>query len=50
MYGKLLPGYLAAKTGLTALQCAEYCHARVAQPDASELEAIELLASLLTKV
>jgi HK97 family phage portal protein len=50
VYGKLLPGYLAAKTGLTALQCAEYCHARVAQPDASELEAIELLASLLTKV
>jgi len=50
IYGKLLPGYLAAKTGLPAMQCAEYCHARVAQPGGSESEAIELLASLLTRV
>jgi HK97 family phage portal protein len=49
VYTKLLPGYLAAKTGLSAVQCAEYCQARMSQPEAGELEGVELLASLLTK-
>jgi HK97 family phage portal protein len=49
VYTKLLPGYLAAKTGLSAMQCAEYCAARL-QTEANELEGTELLASLLTKV
>jgi HK97 family phage portal protein len=49
VYTKLLPGYLAAKTGLPAVQCAEYCQARMSQPEAGELEGVELLASLLTK-
>jgi HK97 family phage portal protein len=49
VYTKLLPGYLAAKTGLAAVQCVEYCTARMAQPEAGELEGVELLASLLTK-
>jgi hypothetical protein len=49
VYTKLLPGYLAAKTGLSALQCAEYCQARL-QTEAGEPEGVELLASLLTKV
>jgi len=50
VYTKLLPGYLAAKTGLSAVQCAEYCAARMSQPEADEREGTELLASLLTKV
>lgn len=50
VYAKLLPGFLAAKTGMAAVQCAEYCQARLSQPDAGELEGVELLASLLTKV
>jgi HK97 family phage portal protein len=50
VYTKLLPGYLAAKTGLSALQCAEYCQARMTQPEATEPEGVELLAGLLTKV
>jgi hypothetical protein len=50
VYTKLLPGYLAAKTGLSAVQCAEYCQARLSQTDAGELEGVELLAHLLTKV
>ena len=29
VYAKLLPGYLAAKTGLSPAQCAEYCQARL---------------------
>jgi hypothetical protein len=49
VYTKLLPGYLAAKTGLSAVECAEYCQARMSQPEAGELEGVELLASLLTK-
>ena len=49
MYTKLLPGYLAAKTGLSAVHCAEYCQARMSQPEAGEPEGVELLASLLTK-
>jgi HK97 family phage portal protein len=49
VYTKLLPGYLAAKTGLSVSQCAEYCQARMSQPEAGELEGVELLASLLTK-
>lgn len=48
VYTKLLPGYLAAKTGLSAALCAEYCHTRL-QTEAGELDGIELLASLLTK-
>jgi HK97 family phage portal protein len=49
VYAKLLPGYLTAKTGLSAVQCAEYCQARLSQPEDGEL-GVELLASLLTKV
>lgn len=47
VYGKLLPGYLANKTGLSAERCAEYCSTRLSQPDAGELEGVELLASFL---
>ena len=47
VYTKLLPGYLAAKTGLPAVQCAEYCQARMAD---ELVDGTELLASLLTKV
>lgn len=50
VYTKLLPGYLTSKTGLSAVQCAEYCQARLSQPDAGEAEGIELLAGLLEKV
>jgi HK97 family phage portal protein len=46
VYGKLLPGYLANKTGLPAERCAEYCQARLSQPEA---DAVELLAGFLTK-
>jgi phage portal protein BeeE len=49
VYGKLLPGYLANKTGLSAMQCAEYCQARL-QTEAGESEGIELLTELLTRV
>jgi HK97 family phage portal protein len=49
VYGKLLPGYVANKTGFSAGQCAEYCQARLSQPEAGELDAVELLASFLTK-
>ena len=49
VYGQLLPGYLAAKTGLSPAQCAEYCQARH-QADAGESEGVELLARLLTRV
>jgi HK97 family phage portal protein len=50
VYTKTLPGYLCTKTGLSALQCAEYCQARMSQPEATELEGTELLARLLTRV
>ncbi len=50
VYTKLLPGYLATKTGLSAVQCAEYCQARMSQLQAGELEGVELLAGLLQKV
>jgi hypothetical protein len=50
VYTKLLPGYLAAKTGLSAVQCAKYCQARLSQPDSNEPEGVELLASFLTRV
>jgi HK97 family phage portal protein len=50
VYTKLLPGYLGAKTGLSAVHCAEYCQARLAQPEAGELEGVDLLAALLTRV
>ncbi len=49
VYTRLLPGYLTAKTGLSAAQCAEYCSARL-HADAGEPEGIELLAGLLTQV
>jgi HK97 family phage portal protein len=48
VYTKLLPGYLVAKTGLSTVLCAEYCAARLADPD--ESDGAELLAGLLTKV
>ncbi len=48
VYTKLLPGYLAAKTGLSAQQCAEYCQSQMAQPIPYEPEGVELLTSLLT--
>jgi HK97 family phage portal protein len=47
VYTKLLPGYLATKTGLSAVQCAEYCQARLSQPEASEQEGVELLTKVL---
>lgn len=47
VYTKLLPGYLAAKTGLSAVSCAEYCAARL---EADNEDGTELLAALLTKV
>jgi len=47
VYTKLLPGYLAAKTGLSAGMCAEYCQARLQDPDE---DGVELLAAMLTKV
>lgn len=50
VYTKLLPGYLTAKTGLSAVRCAEYCQARLSQPEATEPEGVELLARLLEKV
>lgn len=49
VYTKLLPGYLSAKTGLPAVQCAEYCQARL-QSEAGEAEGVELLAGLLTRI
>jgi HK97 family phage portal protein len=49
VYTKLLPGYLAAKTGLSPLLCAEYCAARV-NSEAGEADGVELLASLLTRI
>ena len=49
VYGKLLPGYLAAKTGLSAVQCAEYCQSQMAQPS-DEPEGVELLTKLLIAV
>jgi HK97 family phage portal protein len=47
VYTKLLPGYLAAKTGLSAGMCAEYCQARLQDPNE---DGTELLAGMLTKV
>jgi HK97 family phage portal protein len=44
VYGRLLPGYLAGKTGLSAVRCAEYCQARITQPDA---EGVDLLTQFL---
>ncbi len=46
VYGKLLPGYLVAKAGLSPGMCAEYCAARLQADD----DGTELLAALLTKV
>lgn len=47
VYGKLLPSYLASKTGLSPVQCAEYCRARAEQPEG---DGVELLAELLQRV
>lgn len=47
VYTRLLPPYLASKTGMSATECAEYCQARLAQQDASEAEGVELLAKSL---
>lgn len=44
VYGKLLPGYLRDKAGLSAVKCAEYCAARLA--GASD-DAVELLTRFL---
>jgi len=44
VYGRLLPGYLAAKTGLSTVRCAEYCQTRMSQPDG---EGVELLTRFL---
>lgn len=49
VYTRLLPPFLAAKTGMSTAHCAEYCQARLSQPDAGEPEAVELLAALLTR-
>lgn len=43
VYGRLLPAYLASKTGLTITQCAEYCSARTAGAS----DGVELLTKLL---
>jgi HK97 family phage portal protein len=50
VYTRLLPPFLAAKTGLSSLACAEYCQARLADQDAGEPEGVELLARMLTQV
>jgi HK97 family phage portal protein len=44
VYTKLLPSYLVSKTGLSAVQCADYCQSRLAQP---ESDGVELLARIL---
>jgi hypothetical protein len=44
VYGKLLPGYIRDKTGMTPAQCAEYCQARLSQPDD---DGVDLLTKLL---
>jgi hypothetical protein len=44
VYGKLLPGYLRDKAGLSTVKCAEYCAARLA--GASD-DAVELLTRFL---
>lgn len=46
VYGKLLPGYLASKTGLSPALCAEYCRKRL-ETDVGESEAVELLSSFI---
>jgi len=46
IYGKLLPGYLPSKTGLSPTQCAEYCSARLA----GESDGVGMLAALIAKV
>lgn len=43
VYGKLLPGYLRDKAGLSAVKCAEYCAARLAGAS----DGVELLKKLL---
>jgi HK97 family phage portal protein len=44
VYGKLLPGYLRDKAGMSAVKCAEYCAARLAgAPD----DPVELLTRFL---
>ncbi len=44
IYGRLLPTFLVAKTGMTPAQCAAYCQARLAEPDA---DGVELLTRFL---
>jgi HK97 family phage portal protein len=44
VYTKLLPGYIRDKTGLSPVQCAEYCQARMSCPDD---DGVELLTRLL---
>ena len=44
VYGRLLPAYLAGKTGMTAAQCAEYCQARLTRPDE---DGVKLLTQFL---
>jgi HK97 family phage portal protein len=44
VYGRLLPAYLAGKTGMTAAQCAEYCQARLTRP---EDDGVKLLTRFL---
>ncbi|MGA8271734.1 MAG: phage portal protein [Candidatus Sulfotelmatobacter sp.] len=44
VYGKLLPGYIRDKTGMTPAQCADYCQARLSQPDE---DGTDLLTKLL---
>jgi HK97 family phage portal protein len=46
IYGKLLPGYLPSKTGLSPMQCAEYCSARLS----GESDGVGILAALIAKV
>ena len=44
VYGRLLPAYLAGKTGMTPAQCAEYCQARLSRP---EDDGVKLLTQFL---
>jgi HK97 family phage portal protein len=44
VYGRLLPAYLAGKTGMTPAHCAEYCQARMSCPEG---DGAELLARFL---
>ena len=47
--GNCYPAISAAKTGLSAAQCAEYCASAASQPDADEPEALSCLRACSQK-